>query len=123
GVFLGQRQRVRRIARVALADARQRRQAREALAKTLHRTAFLIHADQEWIIAQGANLTDQARHLLARGEVAREQDHAADLLRGDPRALVDRQFSALDADDQHYTTPAFSCVFQLAYGWWIRLTL
>ncbi len=61
GVFFGARDRRARIARVQLADARERRQAREAVAKALHRAAFLVDADQERLRAARRGYRRSAR--------------------------------------------------------------
>ena len=86
-VLLGPRDRGAWIVCVQLADARERRQAREAVAKTLDRAAFLIDTDEEWLGALGADVVDQRGDLVAIFEVAREQDHAADLPRRQARAV------------------------------------
>ncbi len=93
-----------RIARIQLADARERRQAREAGTEALHGPAFLIDADEKRIGARDAKVIDQRRHLLAVFEVAREQDHAADLRRGEPVAVFLGEGLAGQADDQHSRT-------------------
>jgi len=101
GVFLGTRQSLPRIGVVQGADPGQRGQLGETLAKALHGSAFLIDADEEFIAAQRADRIDQRRHRRARDEIALEQDHAADLRRGELLALGGGEFESGQADDQH----------------------
>jgi hypothetical protein len=56
GMFAGEFQSKLRIARVNCTDARERRQARESVAKALHGTAFLIDADQQRFFAHRADI-------------------------------------------------------------------
>ncbi len=108
GVLASQFQRPLRIARVNLADPRQCGQAREFAMESLHGPAFLVHADQQRFCAQRTDFRDQFAHLLARIEIALEQDHAADLRRTDPVALDGRKPLVLDSDDQHENSYSLS---------------
>jgi hypothetical protein len=56
GMLLCQRDRLRLVAIVQLAEARQRRQVCEPFAKALHGTAFLIDGEQERPFAHGTDL-------------------------------------------------------------------
>lgn len=109
-----------RVGIVAAAEEAHRRQHREVLAKTLDPPALVIDRDQQRRPAQGADLGDEARDLLAAVEVARKEDHRADERVLEHIAVLGQQRAAGNVDHQrterHGTCPARSAAVQAEKG-------
>jgi len=89
-----------------------RRQAGEAVAESLHPTAFMVHGNQQMRVAQGMNLGGQPGKLRLRGVIPAEQDHPADqwVLQSFP--VLVSQFGAENIE--HYRAKSHFC-FSLDY--------
>jgi len=112
-MLLRQRQCGIRVMRITHTKMGQRRQRAEALAEALHRPAFLIDANQQRPQHAGTDLRTQRAHLLARGKIARKQDHPGDAGIAQPGALGITQCVTGYSDYQH---PFFSCSLHCAKG-------
>ena len=89
-----------RVAVVGLADASRRRQMGEAVAKTLHAPALVVHSDERVGVTQAVDACGEPLDLLRRFEIAGKQDDTANVGVFQDLLLFGEEFGAAQANHQ-----------------------